>query len=31
VSALPVLLLGAAMVWMIWTVKNPWRRLDPAG
>jgi len=30
VSALPLLVLGAAMVWVIWTVRNPWRRLEAA-
>ncbi len=30
-SALPVLVLGAVLVWMIWTVRMPWRRIESAG
>ncbi len=28
VSALPLFLLAGVLLWLIWRVRNPWRRLD---
>ncbi len=29
VSALPIMAVTAATIWLIWTMKTPWRRLNP--